>query len=199
MMKRRRTRRDWLERGVRWGLTVLFVALVGVMVASGWCRLAVRVWSRPLLQVGIGKQWQMLEIRRGRLTLGPDLLQPSLQPEEPFDLQGRFFLERDPAWAEDDRRLFLALYIGPSAPPPFDFWRIAAGRDRFSIALTYPVAAVALPAGLLWVRHVRRQRRHGVCSGCGYDLTGLTAGEKGIVCPECGEVAPATQPGAKSP
>ena len=68
---------------------------------------------------------------------------------------------------------------------------------RISVPLTYPILALALPTGWLWLGEIRRRNkvRTGCCRKCGYDLHGLedvTKKEEGqqTRCPECGAVAP---------
>jgi hypothetical protein len=65
---------------------------------------------------------------------------------------------------------------------------VRLGQPWLSLAAT-AAACVGLAAWswILRPHEVRERRReHGVCVGCGYDLTGNVSG----VCPECGEERP---------
>jgi hypothetical protein len=59
-----------------------------------------------------------------------------------------------------------------------------------SVPLWFPLVALIVLATFLWHRDMlarrREQLRTSVCSSCGYDRAGLTAG---LRCPECGSIS----------
>ena len=78
----------------------------------------------------------------------------------------------------------------------FGFWAARgadpAFRQRLLIIPTWALFAATAAAPLAWsarrviaLRRRLRDRRHGLCLACGYDLTGNVSG----VCPECGTPA----------
>ncbi len=54
-----------------------------------------------------------------------------------------------------------------------------------------PMAALAIPAALLW-RHNRRRPTEGHCPNCNYNMTGNVSNK----CPECGTPTPKSEPAA---
>jgi hypothetical protein len=73
---------------------------------------------------------------------------------------------------------------------------------RFHLPLWIPIAMASVPATpLIWLesQHLRRarRRRRGLCTRCGYNLSGLHAGGRAsemVSCPECGQMS-TTAPG----
>jgi hypothetical protein len=70
-------------------------------------------------------------------------------------------------------------FTWPGEWPTGTYW-------TFAVALIYPLILTAIMPTLWLARYARTRRRRaaGLCSGCGYSLTGNISG----VCPECGKV-----------
>lgn len=63
------------------------------------------------------------------------------------------------------------------------------GPINFTSLALWPLTLAAIPAILLWRRDATaRRRERGLCTSCGYDLSGLRAAGGGATppCPECG-------------
>jgi hypothetical protein len=61
--------------------------------------------------------------------------------------------------------------------------RSPSGKVALRVPLWMPLLIVSAPTLLAWRRW--RPAEDGVCTGCGYNLSGITTG----VCPECGKAA----------
>lgn len=75
---------------------------------------------------------------------------------------------------------------GPGTPPPPVAYTVHA---LYTPWVLWTFLAALLPAAAFWRRRRRLSRsRRGLCTACGYDLTGNVSG----VCPECGNAVPQT-------
>ena len=154
-----------MEPAARWGLTLLLVALVGVMAASARYYCSASHWTS--VQNGQAYRRNAVFISRGR-----SVWESAEHPATNANMAGY----RDLTFG----------VIASRQPEPFAFFRAVRTKSGWSISLTYPALAAALPAAFLWYRHISRRRRRGACTECGYDLAGLAAVEERIICPECG-------------
>jgi hypothetical protein len=71
--------------------------------------------------------------------------------------------------------VFLGTFIG-SLCAPHD-----STIENVLLIISLPMIPIWLPSAMRWEKRERR-RRQGLCTKCGYDLTGNVSG----TCPECG-------------
>jgi hypothetical protein len=154
MARRRRAWRRW----VRWGVTVVVAAVVGVLVYS----------HDRLLGVQTGNAWAVVLVRGHAIVTWQERL-PAVQ------LQG-------------SRRLdWLHRPIVYAPEPSWWYWPSHSSnplgvstKEIVRVPPWLPLLGAGVMLGAAW--WPRRRLEVGECAKCGYDLAGLGAGR----CPECG-------------
>lgn len=156
-----------------WGLIGLALAVTGVMVESRWRRGGTDEYAGWSLGISSGrvelvKNWTLH--REGKYEDYGPVDPPKLR----WTLPGAM-----PKAYEHIVDL-----------PIFGVFRMTArkGGDVWVVGfMLWPIVLAAVASGvpLVWsARRIRRRTLKGLCSACGYDLSGLAAG---AACPECGK------------
>lgn len=169
-----RKKQTWLRACGRWGLTLLSVALFGVLVLSWFYSFGIGrtivgpdKWSRDSVWVGQGSVYYS-KTPYCRSCWGGPPAESSVS-----------------SWAYSRKHImFEEMTRGAQRPVGQYTVGSTAGTEYVRYVSGFiPVGVVGLVAIWMWIGVWRSRRRAGCCRGCGYSLVGLTSD----VCPECGE------------